>query len=37
MVPTHYPAKPIPELEKVWKWCIDSGGEFFEKDSFIKL
>jgi hypothetical protein len=29
----HYPAKRVSELEKgCWKWCIDSGGEYFEGD-----
>jgi hypothetical protein len=34
--PTRYHAKCfpeyVPELEKRWKWCIDSGGEYSEGD-----
>jgi hypothetical protein len=26
--PTRYPAKRVPELEKRWNRCIDSGGEY---------
>jgi hypothetical protein len=28
--PTHYPAKCVPELEKRWELCTDSGGECIE-------
>jgi hypothetical protein len=36
--PSRYPTKRVPELKKKkWKMCIDSGGEYFEGESLIKL